>query len=75
MSRWKFIRDLFTFKLDNNIDLECLKKAIEDTIDAHPGLKAIIKFDKTKYKVFRDDAKKNRYSNYKAYKRGREKKN
>lgn len=48
----------FTFKLDNSIDLERLKKAIEDTIDAHPGLKAIIKFDKNAYKVFRDDARK-----------------
>lgn len=48
----------FTFKLDNSIDLERLKKAIEGTIDAHPGLKAIIKFDKNQYKVFRDDARK-----------------
>ena len=48
----------FTFKLDNGVDLECLKAAIEDTIEAHPGLKGIIKFDENAYKVFRDDARK-----------------
>lgn len=48
----------FTFKLDDCIDLERLKKAIEDTIEAHPGLKAIIKFDKNAYRVFRDDTRK-----------------
>ena len=48
----------FTFKLDESIDLDRLKKAIEDTIDAHPGLKAIIKFDEKAYKVFRDDTRK-----------------
>ena len=48
----------FTFQLDGSVDLEKLKKAIEDTIDAHPGLKAIIKFDKDSYKVFRNDARK-----------------
>lgn len=48
----------FTFKLDNSVDLVRLKKAIEDTIDAHPGLKAIIKIDERMYKVFRDDTRK-----------------
>lgn len=48
----------FTFKLDDSIDLHRLKKAIEDTIDAHPGLKAIIKMDGRIYKVFRDDSRK-----------------
>lgn len=48
----------FTFRLDNSVNLEKLKKAIEDTIDAHPGLKAIIKFDTDSYKVFRDDERK-----------------
>ncbi|NME82125.1 AMP-binding protein [Clostridium sp. SM-530-WT-3G] len=48
----------FTFKLDNSIDLVRLKKAIEDTIDAHPGLKAIIKKEDGIYKVFRDDSRK-----------------
>ncbi|MDO5516172.1 MAG: AMP-binding protein [Clostridium sp.] len=48
----------FTFKLDNSIDLDRLKKAIENTIDAHPGLKAIIKKDEKVYKVFRDDLRK-----------------
>lgn len=48
----------FTFKLDNSVDLNRLKKAIEDTIDAHPGLKAIIKFDVNQLKVFRDDSRK-----------------
>lgn len=48
----------FTFKLDDSIDLDRLKKAIEDTIDAHPGLKAIIKMDGRMYKVFRDDSRK-----------------
>lgn len=48
----------FTFKLDNSIDLVRLKKAIENTIEAHPGLKAIIKLDKKQYKVFRDDSRK-----------------
>lgn len=48
----------FTFKLDDSIDLERLKEAIEGTIDAHPGLKAIIKFDENQYKVFRDDERK-----------------
>ncbi|MBO6149506.1 MAG: AMP-binding protein [Lachnospiraceae bacterium] len=32
----------FTFELDPAVDLKKLKKAIEDTINAHPGLKGII---------------------------------
>lgn len=48
----------FTFKLADSIDLIKLKKAIEDTIDAHPGLKAIIKMDGNMYKVFRNDSRK-----------------
>ena len=48
----------FTFKLDNSIDLIRLKKAIEDTLDAHPGVKAIIKKEDNIYKVFRDDSRK-----------------
>ncbi len=48
----------FTFKIDNGIDLERLKKAIEDTIDAHPGLKGIIKKDGFMYKLYRDDSRK-----------------
>ncbi len=47
----------FTFKLADSIDLIKLKKAIEDTIDAHPGLKAIIKMDGNMYKVFRNDSR------------------
>ena len=47
----------FTYKLDDKVDLLRLKKAIEGTINAHPGLKAIIKFDVNQYKVFRDDAR------------------
>lgn len=48
----------FTFKLDNSVDLKRLKEAIECTIEAHPGLKAIIKKDGNIYKVFRDDSRK-----------------
>ena len=48
----------FTYKLDDKVDLLRLKKAIEGTIEAHPGLKAIIKFDVNQYKVFRDDTRK-----------------
>lgn len=47
----------FTFKLDNSVDLNKLKKAIEDTIEAHPGLKAIIKPDGMIYKAYRDDSR------------------
>ena len=48
----------FTFKLDNSVDLNRLKKAIEDTIEAHPGLKGIIKKDGYMYKLYRDDSRK-----------------
>ena len=33
----------FTFELDNGVDLPRLKAAIEEVINAHPGLKGIIK--------------------------------
>lgn len=47
----------FTFELHPDIDLIKLKEAIEDVIDAHPGLKGIIKPGETKYlKLFRDDS-------------------
>lgn len=45
----------FLYKLHPDIDLDRLAKAIEDTIDAHPGLKANIHFDGKAYMVFRDD--------------------
>ena len=47
----------FTFRLGDSVDLDKLKKAIEGTINAHPGLKAIIKFDTDSYKIFRDDTR------------------
>ena len=46
----------FTFELHPDIDLVKLKEAIEDVLDAHPGVKGIIKPGETKYlKLFRDD--------------------
>lgn len=47
----------FTFQLDDSVDLERLKKAIEETIDAHPGVKANIRFDEKMLKMFRDDSR------------------
>ena len=46
----------FTFKLDNSVDLKRMKKAVEATIDAHPGLKGIIRLDM--FAMFRDDSRK-----------------
>lgn len=49
----------FTFELDQKVDLKRLKKAIEAVIDAHPGLKGIIKPGETGYYgLFRDDSRK-----------------
>ncbi|MCH5268634.1 MAG: AMP-binding protein [Lachnospiraceae bacterium] len=48
----------FTYKLDDSVDLEKLKKVIEEVIDAHPGLKGIIKPDEVYLKLFRDDSRK-----------------
>lgn len=49
----------FTFELDPKVDLKRLKKAIEAVIDAHPGLKGIIKPGETGYYgLFRDDKRK-----------------
>lgn len=47
----------FTYKLDNSVDLQRLKTAIEETIDAHPGLKGIIKPEGGWLKLFRDDSR------------------
>lgn len=47
----------FTFKLDKDVDLERLRSAITDVIDAHPGLKGIIKPDGGYLKLFRDDSR------------------
>ena len=47
----------FTFELNPEIDLVKLKAAIEDVIEAHPGLKGMIKPGETKYlALFRDDS-------------------
>ncbi len=45
----------FTFKLDDGIDLERLQAAIKDVINAHPGLKGIVRLELGK--IFRDDSK------------------
>lgn len=45
----------FTYKLDMGVDLDRLKSAITDVIDAHPGLKGIIRPDGGWLKLFRDD--------------------
>lgn len=48
----------FTFKLDPRVDLERLRQGIEDTINAHPGLKGILKPDQDgMIKAFRDDSR------------------
>lgn len=47
----------FTFKLSNAVDLNRLKRAIEKTIDAHPGLKGIIKLGEKGYYIYRDDSR------------------
>lgn len=48
----------FTFKLDNSVDLTQLKTAIEEVLDAHPGVKAKIYADGGWLKIFRDDERK-----------------
>ncbi len=46
-------------ELDENIDLERLKNAVLQAIDAHPALKGIIKPDEEgKLELFRDDSRK-----------------
>ena len=46
----------FTFELHKDIDLEKLKEAIEDVVDAHPALKGMIRPGETRYlRLFRDD--------------------
>ena len=46
----------FTFELDPSIDLAKLKSSIEEVINAHPGLKGIVKPAENKYLAyFRDD--------------------
>lgn len=46
----------FAFKLDKSIDLDKLKQAILDVMDAHPGMKGAIKPGDTKYlTLFRRD--------------------
>lgn len=47
----------FVYRLDDSVDMPKLKKAIEETIDAHPGLKGIIKPDEGMLKLFRDDSR------------------
>lgn len=46
----------FLFKLDNSVDLEKMRDAIGATLDAHPGLKGIIRFDLCA--MLRDDDRK-----------------
>ena len=48
----------FTFELDETVDLPRLKAAIEDVIEAHPGLKGIIRFDGKQLMLYRDDKRK-----------------
>ena len=49
----------FIFELNEKVDLKRLQKAIEAVIDAHPGLKGIIKPGETGYYgLFRDDSRK-----------------
>ena len=42
-------------RLDDSIDLERLKNAVEDLFDIHPGLKSVIQMDEGAYKSFRHD--------------------
>lgn len=41
--------------LDDSVDLNRLKTAVEDLFDVHPGLKSIIQLDDGAYKSFRHD--------------------
>ena len=46
----------FAFKMSKDIDVERLKKAIYDVLDAHPTLKAIVKPTETRYLgIYRHD--------------------
>ena len=45
----------FTYQLDNSVDLEKLKNAISDVIDAHPGLKANVRKNDAYYSLYRQD--------------------
>lgn len=42
-------------RLDPSVDLERLKKSVEDLFDIHPGLKSVIQMDEGVYKSFRHD--------------------
>lgn len=48
----------FLFKLDESVDLDRLKKAVEDLLNVHPELKDIIKLDEGMFKNFRQDDRK-----------------
>ncbi len=48
----------FTFELDETVDLPRLKAAIEDVLDAHPGVKGMIHFDGKQLMLYRDDKRK-----------------
>ena len=49
----------FAFKLDKGVDLERMREACYTVLDAHPGLKGIIKPTEQKYyALFRDDSRK-----------------
>ena len=45
----------FLFKLDDSVDLDRLKKAVEDVFDVHPGLKAVVQLHEGAFKNFRHD--------------------
>ena len=46
----------FAFKLDKGVDLNRMREACYQVLDAHPGLKGIIKPTEHKYyALFRDD--------------------
>ncbi|MDO4278918.1 MAG: AMP-binding protein [Lachnoclostridium edouardi] len=47
----------FLFRLHSSVDLNKLKKAVEDVFDAHPGLKAVVQMEEGAYKNFRYDEK------------------
>lgn len=47
----------FLFKLDGSVDLERLRKAVEDVFDIHPGLKAVVQLHEGVFKNFRHDGK------------------
>ncbi len=45
----------FLFQLDDHVDLDKLKRAVEDVFDIHPGLKAVIQLHEGVFKNFRHD--------------------